>query len=505
MGKWAYTLFLFGFAVVCGQPNAHADDRLMAVVIRGSGFSPDTFLPSYADYLGRTLDEKARDKIIANIRNQYRGDGFYPPQIKLNSQPGLNGIVAVSIQEPRVVGVRLQGRKYVDDVELLKTRLTLLKSIQPLSAVAFISWVAETRTHTGLYVEGELVSRSAQPHYFDAEITLQPRRWSASLGVNNEGADWIGRNLVDGKISISGIGPSNLELRLRAVSSRDAGELQYQSIQARQAWRRSQWRLGHSNSSVDIEDVVGTFDYTRIHERKRVWLGFRQELARSQNLLFKAGITLAQSDYRREVESLSIREEQIRKISLLTSLFYRSNETVMHRTWLKITRGENNFDDFGSDAVVPQEDYAVLEVDYHYRYLMRHQGQLEFEIALQAAADSLPLEERFRVGGTNIVGALEPSTISGDEGASARAAWVSRAFGSQDSFRFYTTLDYGRAWREGENTESRYASSSALGLRFQNKSWRSYLEFASVLEASQQLDEVQPGDTRFIFSLEFSF
>ncbi len=450
------------------------------VTENATAFPAQNLMMSYFDLIGSSATEKNLALLEEGIVNHYLKNGYFAPQVFVESHPQFGNIFSVKISEPILLSFRVNGGRS-DTRTKANSYLNTLIGSNLVSSSAINYLVSSLENRLGVGVDLSYTELTQPARGFDIAVQLTGDI-SSSLTLSNSGNNSLGRETVFAEIQFVEQLPGFNSIYLNTFDSLDGNG--YRSLGAGFNYELN------SNNEVNLNTNRSRVRYKydsrikdTIYDQTFISLKWQVNVAESANTAkyFYANYINQQLERRNLTTDL---EETLNIVELA---YWQQNLSNNSSNYWKLGFGKG-LDSMGSELVGVVAD-SDIELDFS-RYTMEliynlditENSSLTIDFSAQYSNDYLPYSQRFVAASNSVAPAYEFGEWSGDSGAGFKVELARGVNLSLLSSRWVPYLYYGAGKvRDNYRKESTSVGSVGLGARWFNKKMSFYCELGKPL------------------------
>lgn len=470
---------------VCAAGPARAGDAapLASVAIEGSSiYSPAQLFSAYRDRLGQPVTRALARAIAAAVTERYQSDGYAHPEMRLDESLVAEGIMHITVYEPRITRVTIEGApgRYREDIERIAAGVT---ASVPLRRDAIREAVSEMLQLSGLKVTATTRRDGATPNSHELVLAARFEPLSGYARVNNRGTDEVGPVFVTGQFAVNDPFGWGGALGLVFASAVDPAEYlsgaMYLERPLGASGARGLAMVFRSRSTPDERPVDLDAAYAREHVTLR--------LARPVSSAMSLGVSLEADDYEAKRAGAIVRDDRLRVLEAGLRANARARTATRFAGSVELRQGLDAFgaglraEDLPADPRSLEFLLAQLQVTSYTQ--LPASWSLRCDLFAQYTGDVLPDIERFKIGGERLGRGFEVAEIAGDRGLGGKLllrrelAAGGLALGRPSVYGFY---DLAAAWKN-DLPERESAATLGAGFALQGERLSGYVEAAKPL------------------------
>jgi len=441
-------------------------------------FSSEDLMMLYQEYLGKEVS-LARVYEIANaITAHYRSAGYLLSQVVVPAQElSRRDEIRFRVIEGFIDEVIIEGKLKRRD-GLLKSMGELVKASRPLKVDVLERYLLLADDLPGATVRGVLRPSPGTVGAANLVLVVTHDVFQGFVSSNNRGSRLIGPIQISSGLTFSSLLGMYEKTDIQLVRTTQSDELSYERVLHEQVISPTGTRAGIELSKSISEPGSNLVNSGIESEGETVMLYFSHPLIRlrRQNLTFR--MEAEHKNFFVSRGSVRIGDDRLR--ILRTGLSYdfvdalsRPSVTLIN---LQLSKG---FDALGMPDGIA--DRSIARVDFYKATLeMTHTHRLGGGLSIQVEASGqysphpLLSGEKFAYGGSRFGRGLDPSELTGDEGAAVKWEFQYQANPNRfwlRNYQAYALADFGAVWNN-DFSETTYSGVTAgFGLRLFIRDW----------------------------------
>jgi hemolysin activation/secretion protein len=454
---------------------------LRTAVIDGSTvYSPPLFFAAYRSQLGQPLTPDSARAIAVAIADLYREVGYARPEVRTDRALAAEGILRVTIHEPYISRVSIEGTpgRHREQLEAMSAPLL---TARPLRRDAISQVLASMRRIPGLTVT-PTTHRSAEPAAYELVLQAEFSPVSGAVHVNNRGTDQIGPHFVLGQIAANDLLGWGEKLGLVFSSAADTGEYLgaglFIDAPLGDGGTRGMAMVFRSDSAPNESPVNLTDEYAR----ERVTVKLTHPLRQSADMSMALTGALQAEDLTVDRDGVDVRDDRLRVVATGLRTTWRAWDSTQLLSSLELRKGLDAMgaglraDDLADDP--RRVDFFLAQLQMTSFTRLNPSWTLRVDAFAQHSGHVLPDSERFKIGGERLGRGFEVAEIAGDRGLGAKAVVRRELTGDGSAIgpsSIYALYDIGAAWKvEQPGRES--AATGGFGLALNGTRLSGYVE-----------------------------
>lgn len=438
-------------------------------------YAPTTMREQAKDLIGKEISLADLYALRDALTKMYRRDGYVLSQMVLPAQRIADGVVKLQAVEGFISEVRFEGDSFADRAELLPAYAEKIKASRPLNLAELERYVLLVDDLPGL--QAKTVLKAAEGVQGGAVLTfvLTSKPISAAFTADNRGTKPIGPVQLDGSVDLEDLTGFFESTRIRLIGTPQIEELIYLDVSETIPLgtegttltigaRRSWSQPGADVAEFELDSKSLTLRASLMHPFIRT---------RSETLRGTLGFTVRENETTALNEPLS--EDHLRVLS--AGMVYDVGDSLGGVTLVSGTL-HVGLDVFGASG----RDDANLSraggrADFHKLtgLIQRHQP-LSDEFAVMASVEGqwspykLLSAEEYGIGGASFGSAFDYSELTGDSGIAGRIELQYTPDLGVPELRFtqfYLFTDGGGVWNHEEDERHGWQTlwSAGIGMR----------------------------------------
>jgi hemolysin activation/secretion protein len=464
---------------------------LRQIIVDGATvYQPQQLEELYAGFLDQDVSLADIYRIADIITTKYRSDGYILSRAVVPAQRISNGVVHITVVEGFINRVIIQG----EDSVALQSYADQLTQSRPLTADNLQRYLLLMNDLPGVQARGVLAPATGVSGGSDLTVVVESKRMDASVSLDNHGSKFVGPIQLFSEAAVNNPTGRSDRLGARYITTPVVEEeLRYLEMNYGIALGSEGMKLFVSASGTESmpgstlqtvalrtessgQTVTGRLSYPIIRSRA-------ENLSADVSFTLRNSV-LVQFALPSQTRLVSSYEDHVRV--LRAGLNYDTTDRYEGRDFVRfeLSRGLPLFDatsggqSTGTSRPGAQAQFWKATLDasrlQSLNALQPGLGLLTAASAGGSFGQQLFASEQFGVGGTQFGRGYDPSEITGDYGASAKAE-LQYNFGlpiaqERPAFQAYTFYDYGlvadaSARAVGQPAGPRTLTSLGLGLR----------------------------------------
>jgi hemolysin activation/secretion protein len=484
----ARTLVIIASLTAATPASRAATPVLTATVIEGSTvYSAGDLFATYRDRLGKPITRENAQAIVTAIAEQYRGEGFARPELRLDDSLTASGILRIEVIEPRITRVTINGAVGRHAAELERIGAGLRAS-QPLRRDAIQDALRHMRELPGLTLTASTRSDDTTPNGHELVVQADFAPFEGVVRMNNRGTEQVGREFMLTQVIANGLLGWEEKLGLFMSAATDTAEYLgggvFLDTPVSERGTRLTTMVFRSESAPNESPV----DLTDVYERERAAVRLTHPLRRDTGLNVAVSAALEAEDLVIDRDGLEVRDDRLRILEAGGRISWRLGEKTQCMSSLELRQGLDALgaslqaDDLANDR--RRSDFLLAQAQFGTLTRLNDAWSLRVDAFLQQTGYVLPDSERFKIGGDRLGRGFEVAEIAGDQGAGAKLELRRELTRSTGSFLGRTSVygfyDLGAAWKQDQpGRES--AATAGTGVAMQGTRLNGYLEVAKPL------------------------
>src|ERR1700741_163729 len=228
--------------------------------------APQALFACYRAELGRPITPDTAKRIAAAIAERYREEGCARPALRLDPALAKDGILRISVHEPHVSRVTIEGEPGRHRADLERIAQGLYES-RPLRRDDLPQALAAMRRIPGLTVTPTTRRDAAAPGAYELVLDAEFRTLSGQVRSNNRGTDQIGPYFVIGQLVANDLLGWNERVGLLCSAAADTDEFRsgglYFDFPVGDGGTRATAMAFRSDSAPNEKPVDLSDEYTR--------------------------------------------------------------------------------------------------------------------------------------------------------------------------------------------------------------------------------------------------
>lgn len=467
----------------CAEARAGEAPPLASVSIEGSTiYSPAELFSAYRARLGQPATRELARAIAGSVTERYQADGYARPEMRLDESLVADGVMRITVFEPRVTRVTIEGEpgRYRGDIERIAAQVT---ASVPLRRDAIREAVSEMLRLSGLDVTATTRRDGAAPNAHELVLDAAFEPFTGSARINNRGTEEVGPGFVVGQLEANDPfgqgGAAGLVFSSAVDPSEYLGGALYFDRPLGASGARGLAMAFRSRSEPNERPV----DLDDRYVRERVALRYTRPLADALSL----GLSLEADDLQVTREGAVLRDDRLRVLEAGLRADTRAWDATQLVGSLELRQGMDALgaglraDDLPAD---PRSfEFLVSQLQLTSFTRLPAALSLRFDLFAQYSGDVLPDIERFKIGGERLGRGFEVAEIAGDRGLGGKLLLRrDLSLGALAAARpsVYGFYDLAAAWKNDlPGRES--AATLGAGFALQGRKLSGYFELARPL------------------------
>ena len=456
-----------------------------AVVDGSTVFAPPDFFAAYRDALGRPISDDSARAVAIAVAALYSDAGYVRPSVRADQALAAEGILLVTIDEPYVARVTVDGEPGRHRGRLEELSAPLLAS-RPLRRDAIPQALAEMRRIPGLTVT-PATRRGDRPAAYDLVLTADFSPVTGTVHVNNRGTDPLGPHFVLGQVAGNDLLGLGEKIGFVFSSAADADEYLgaglFIDAPLTDGGLRGMAMVFRSDSSPNEAPVDLADEYTR----ERVVLKLTRPLRQSADMSLALTGALEAEDLSVDRAGVQVRDDRLRVLETGLRVVWRAFDATQYSSTFELRKGLDALDaGLRADDIVNDRrraDFFLAQLHVSSFTRLNPLWTLRMDAFAQHSGHVLPDSERFKIGGERLGRGFEVAEIAGDRGIGAKAVLRRELTGGGSPVgvtSVYALYDIAAAWKENlPGRES--AATGGLGVALHGARFSGYLELVRPL------------------------
>ena len=468
-------------------PAHAATPNLVSVVIRGSTvYDAPALFAVYREQLGKPVTAAGARAIAAALRSQYEGDGYSPPQIKLDDSLLAAGVLRLDVLEPRISEVRVSGDPgpYLERLESLGARL---QTGHPINPTGMATTLRAMRALPGLTLNATTSHDATSTNLYRLDLDTTFERTTGAVRLSNRGTDEAGPNFVLGQFMLNGLLGGQTSLGAAFGAATDYDEYHGLGLLASVGVGTDGGRLSFSGFRSRSNPHEATVDRDDSYLRDRASITFARPLLglTAVTTTLTAGLDLDDLEILRA--GARLRDERLRMLTVGSRWTWKHGRAAQYLAAIELVNG---LDGLGSGLFAQdiaddprRADFTLTRLTFTRLSRVTDHWSVRLDALGQQTGYTLPYGERFKIGGDRLGRGFEVAEIAGDQGIGAKVE-VRRALHSAPAVlpgaSLYGFYDIGAAWKQ-DAPDRESAATAGLGFATQGERVSGSVELARPL------------------------
>lgn len=462
-----------------GPQAAQIKFKLNKIYLEGNHtYTEKQLKPIYADKLGKTISIADLEKIVQNITNYYRNNGYILSRAILPPQHVANGEVHIRVIEGYISEVRVQGnpKRARCIVQAYGNKIT---ESRPTDIKVMERYLRIENEIPGMNARAVLEPSKSNTGASDMNIVANEKTVQGYISYDNYGTRYIGPNQVTGSISVNSLYQSGDSTHLTMVRTSRPLQLQYvdlshdfpmgtSGLRGALDANNSRTMPGMNLALLKIDGDASNFNATATYPLIR---------SRDQDLTLDGGgyyIDSGVNTFDQTLYNDHLRTLRAGGSYNFADKYYGANLLALH--------AEQGLEVLGASDDPTSPTVSRFGADGHFTKFYASASRLQqiygrfsayFYATGQYSFNPLLSSEQFAYGGSQLGRGYDPAEIIGDEGAAGsveiRANFAPTVYGIQMSAQPYIFYDAGVIWNlknvPGVNMKQS-CTSVGFGMRF---------------------------------------
>lgn len=469
------------------QPMIEGAEDIMFVLKsvelqNSSVYSAEDIMPLYEELVGQEIS-LARVYDLANeITKKYRNDGYILTQVVVPEQDIDDGQVVLVAVEGFIDQINIEYQNDVDRrTERFFDRMVYeIRKVRPLTAEALERQLLLMNDLPGVTARAIIEPSDVTPKAADLNIVVTTKAADAYVSVDNRGSRFVGPLQMQGGITFNELFGHTNELDVRAATAGQTRELKLIEgrftqeicpngcdVEFLASYTESQ--PGYTLEAFDVESENLTLEAKLSYP---IWR------ARAQNL--EAYGTFSFRNLSTDSSGTPLNEDRIRALRAGLTWNKADRNYGVTAANVEVSQGLEVLDASDTPRSTPasranaEADFTKIEVNVsREQFIPGTRFSLYGAVSGQYTENELYSSEQFTLGGSNFGRGYDPSEITGDTGAAAKAEVrylhtidETKYIDSNEYYAFYD-IGYVRnlSLSAGDSTTRQTLSSAGVGVR----------------------------------------
>ena len=495
---------LVGLVVVFATMGAYAQTAnspsklaLSSAFITGSKtYTVAQLARTIGPHVGQQVTPALLDQLAADIRAQYRQDGYVEPTVVPVDGESPSSTPRLHIFEAHISEIAVRGNPgpYFDAIMKLASPLQS-GSIHKDRSRLYLRSIAEL---PGLTVQATFEPRGVDPSGYTLVLNVTYDAMNATASAHNRGTAELGRTIIGAQTRFNGVLGMQEAVTLFGATAMEGSRYRY-------VGGRIEKRFGATYGSVEVVDSRAEPDRAWFYSTHLVQAEARTAVFDNGTTRFESLGFLSSRDS--HADSFGTNSEVTRTRAIGAGFSgSTATSTSTTRLWSVINQGIDDYGAFASptQGAAPALSFTTTTLGLIHVKALSPLWQLRCDFDGQWASQDLPVAERFTFGGARFGKAFDPAELIGDSGA-ALSLQIIRQVGKSipwlEASRVYMQADYGYAYDNHERVDQEAASITA-GVSGRIAALFGSLELSQALETTNQ---ERLGHPRAFFYLQTQF
>lgn len=486
-GILSLVIIVLALDITATAALAASPPALTSAVVRGSTvYSSADFFPAYRAQLGKPITPESARAIVQHIVDKYGSDGYSRPQVQIEDNLTAYGVLRITIIEPRIGGIKIEGDPgpYREQLVALSSEL---QRNAPLRRDELQAVMRRIRELPGLTLSATTTRDADDLGAYELGLDTDFEPIGGAVRLTNRGTDEIGPNFMLGQVFANGLlgGRTNVGLLFGAATDYDEYRGLGLTTDVSIGHRGIRGSVTGFRSRSDPREI-GT-DREDTYARDRVALRLTKPLRDEDGMIVSFSAALDLEDLAIDRSGTLLRSERLRMIELGTRWLWGSPAKAQNASTFELVKGLDGLGaglfaaDLATDA--RREDFMLMRGSFTRLIRLTGRWTTRLDAFAQHTSYVLPYSERFKIGGDRLGRGFEVAEIAGDSGIGAKAELRRSLPGTPSALgrtSVYTFYDIGAAWKSDlPGRES--AATAGFGFAAQGRRTSGFLELAKPL------------------------
>lgn len=489
--------------------------HLHAVAIDGSTvYTQEQLKPLFADALNHEISMAEAHALADRVTVKYRNDGYILSQAVLPNNAVRDGVLHIRVIEGYIAHVTIQGEvKDRRAVSLVESYGEKIKQARPLNTKTLERYLLLMNDLPGATAKGVVKPSTDTYGAADLVVTITNRVYGGSLGVDNRGSRYIGRNQYTATLTENSM--LDLEERTlgRYITTGVNSELRYYEIQHEEQIGREGTKatLTASHSATAPGGPLSALHIQGNSNDYQAKVSHPFERSRTENLTGRAIFDYRNTDT--DTLGFELSNDRTRVLRLGGEYDFMDRFQGVDLFDTQLSQGLDVLNSSSRSTIESRADADTSFTKINLDVTRTHPLPNGFSVFTAASGqyafnNRLLPSEQFSLGGPGFGGAYDPAELTGDEGIAGKIELrYGHTVGYQylASYQAFAYLDGGAIWNNTDKTPRHNAlSSTGLGVRSNFTPW--LLGSAEVgLPLNKVVAAENNKDPRVFFSLTGRF
>lgn len=477
-------------------------------------YSKPELSDTWSQQLNKTISLKELYAIADRITAFYRNEGYILTQAIIPPQKINNGSVLIKVIEGHVSDVLIEGDMQ-GRADLFDEWAEKIKASKPLNNSVLERYTLIGSDLSGTKVKSIIRPSKTIPGTSEVVLNIEHNKMTGSFTLDNRGTETSGPYQSSLNVNTNSLFNQFGGLNVSYLVAEQGNELKYLSAQYNHPINSEGLKL-NITTNMSESSPGGTIEQLEIESDNLTFTaGLSYPIIRSRNKNLSVESNFIYRDSKSKTLGLLQSEDRTRAINLGLTYDYADKWQGVNSLSIKLTKGLNVLDatETGSanlSRAEGQSDFTKLNISLSRQQELSNGFSLLFATSIQKTNDALLSSEEFGYGGDQYGRAYDSSTITGDEGFSAKAElkYTNKLpLSAYNYYQLYTFYDVGSISSNKTTSNTTTAGSSyGAGIRFGiTKKVTGNIEVAQPLSKELSTLNSQSDTPRWFSNLNIQF